>query len=105
MTSYVRVAIGNMTSRKVGASGQTTYTYYGLDRNTAVHFPAAQTGDIANSYDKASNLVQTTRAAIVRSYAYDGNNFLVSERLSVDGQVFDVTRACLEIISRLGGTL
>jgi len=90
VTRYGRDAIGNMTSRQVGASGQTTFTYDGLDRNTAVHFLSAQTGDIANSYDKAGNLVQTARAGVVHSYAYDGNNFLVSEHLSVDGQVFDV---------------
>ena len=91
VTSYGRDALGNMTSRQVGASGQTRFTYDGLDRLIAVHFPSAQTGDIANSHDKAGNLVQTTRAGVVHSYAYDGNNFLVRERLSVDGQVFDVT--------------
>ncbi|HEX7011998.1 MAG TPA: hypothetical protein VF161_04600 [Steroidobacteraceae bacterium] len=54
-TTYGRDEVGNMTSRLVGSSGVTTYTYDGLNRLTAINYPGT-TPDVAISYDGNNNV-------------------------------------------------
>lgn len=90
VTAFGRDAVGNMTSRKVGASATTTYVYDGLNRLKSVDYPGT-TPDVALQYDGNSNPIKVTSTANVWSYAYDPNDNLTKEILTVDGQTLSVT--------------
>jgi YD repeat-containing protein len=86
-TSYGRDAAGNMTSRAVGASGSSIYTYDGQNRLTSVTYPGA-TPSVSNTYNKTHKLLTANSTTGNRSFSYDANGNLIAESLSVDGQVF-----------------
>lgn len=86
-TIFGRDDAGNITSKSVGASGITTYSYDGQNRVTSVTYPGATPG-VTNTYNKTNRLLTTNTSAANRSYSYDGNGNLFSESLQVDGKTF-----------------
>lgn len=83
-TTYGRDAAGNMTTRAVGTSGTTTYTYDGHNRLTGVVYPGS-TPSVAKTYTKTHKIKTVTSSAAARSYAYDLNDNLTSETVTIDG--------------------
>jgi YD repeat-containing protein len=86
-TTYGRDAAGNMTSRSVGTSGITTFTYDGQNRLTATTYPGA-TPAVTNTYNKTNKLLSVNSSAANRSYSYDANGNLTNESSTVDGITF-----------------
>jgi RHS repeat-associated protein len=82
-----------MTSRKVGASGTTRFTYDARTRLTSIDYPDP-TPDVTLRYTRDDKLETLTRGAgspaVVRTFDYDPNRNLVRENLSVDGLNFDI---------------
>jgi YD repeat-containing protein len=89
-TTYGRDAIGNMTSKQVGASGITVFTYDGLNRLRNVNYPGT-TPDVSLQYDGNDNLIQVANSGVATwTYGYDANDNLTTETLSIDGQALTV---------------
>lgn len=86
-TSYGRDAVGNMTSRQVGSSGITAYTYDGLNRLTLANYPGT-TPDVSYQYDANSNLTLVDNGVARRTYSYDANDNLRTETLVTSGLTF-----------------
>ena len=86
-TSYGRDAAGNMTSRSVGSSGTTYYSYDGQNRLTTVNYPGA-TPSVTNTYSRTHKLLSANSSTGNRSFSYDANDNLTSESLAVDGTSF-----------------
>lgn len=82
-----RDAVGNMTSRNVGASGQTIYTYDDRSRLTAVTYPAG-TPSVVNTYYNNDLQKSVDNGIARRDYVYDTNQNLTSETLTVGLKVF-----------------
>ncbi|AUZ49071.1 sugar-binding protein [Pseudomonas orientalis] len=76
-----------MTSKQVGASGTTRYTYDELNRLTSTVYPDA-TPAITNTYNKNSKLLSSNSAGGNRSFTYDAADNLVQDSLALDGRVF-----------------
>jgi RHS repeat-associated protein len=91
-TVYGRDLAGNLTSRQVGASGVTRYSYDGQNRLTAVTYPGG-TPAVSNTYNKTHKLLSANASTGSRSYRYDANGNLVQETLNVDGQLFTLQYA------------
>jgi hypothetical protein len=91
-TSYGRDAVGNMTSRSVGGSGTTNFSYDGLNRLTAINYPGSAP-DVSLQYDDNSNLTLVDNGVARRSMTYDANDNLRTERLTVNGQIFNTAYA------------
>lgn len=87
-TTYGRDAAGNMTSRQVGSSSSTTYTYDDQNRLETVTYPTG-TPSVTNTYNKLHKLRSVSSTAAVRSYNYDDNGNLVSDITVVDGNTFE----------------
>jgi YD repeat-containing protein len=85
-TVYGRDAVGNMTSRKVGAAGAIGFSYDGRNRLRTVTYPDGST--VVRTYYKDDKLQSLANAAATRSYVYDGNKSLTSETLVVGTQTF-----------------
>jgi YD repeat-containing protein len=83
-----RDAVGNMTSRNVGASGQTIYTYDGRNRLTAVTYPAG-TASVVNTYYDNDLQKSVDNGVARRDYVYDTNQNLTSETLTLGTKVFN----------------
>lgn len=89
-TTYGRDAVGNMTSKKVGTSGTTNYTYDDLNRLELTNYPSG-TPDVTTTYDKNSN-VQTIDSSIADiTYTYDPNDNLTKEQQNIDGDNYFLT--------------
>jgi YD repeat-containing protein len=88
-TIYGRDAAGNMTSKQVGTSGTTSYTYDGQNRLTSVVYPG-DTPSVTNTYNKTNRLLSSNSLVANRTYAYDANNNLSSEALAIDGKSYAV---------------
>lgn len=83
-TTIGRDAAGNMTSKSVGASGTTNFTYDHLNRLTSMSYPGS-TPSVSFTYDK-NDKIRTANSSIAnRSYGYDHNGNLISETLTIDG--------------------
>jgi YD repeat-containing protein len=84
-TTFGRDAVGNMTSRTVGASPGTSFVYDALNRLTTATYP---TFTVSHGYygDDKLNYVDTGTAR--KSFVYDGNKNLTQETLTVAGQTF-----------------
>ncbi|MCG8487333.1 MAG: HYR domain-containing protein, partial [Chromatiales bacterium] len=85
-TYYGRDEIGNKISSRVDTSFTTQYTYDGLNRLKTVDYPEA-TPDVSYEYDRDSNLKRLTKGTTEWLYGYDDNSNLVSEILTVQGDV------------------
>lgn len=90
-TTFGRDKLGNMTSRKVGSSGTTNFTYDALNRLTNVNYPGS-TPDTSFEYTLTGNVEKVTRGASssVWDYSYDDNDNLTEEKLSIDGKTFTI---------------
>lgn len=88
-TTYGRDAVGNLTSRQVGSSGVTAYTYDGLNRLTLADYPGT-TPDVTYQYDGNNNLTQVDNGVARWAYTnYDANDNLRAETLTVNGLTFN----------------
>ncbi|MGL5005561.1 MAG: RHS repeat protein, partial [Casimicrobium sp.] len=89
-TTFGRDGNGNMTSRKVGSSGTTTYTYDDLDRQTQAVYPGGPT--INKTYNARGKVLTTTVSGTGgdRSYSYDANDNLDTESVTIDGRTFTI---------------
>lgn len=91
LTTYGRDNVGNMTSKKIGSSGITTYRYDDLHRLEFINYPnEAGTTNVTYVYNKNNNLDRVTRNGVVRSIIYDDNDNVTSHTLSIDGKNFPV---------------
>lgn len=88
--TFGRDAAGNMTSRQVGSSGATGYTYDGQNRLTFINYPGT-TPDVSQEYDGNHNLTVVDNGVARKVLAYDQNDNLQSEVLTVSGKVFTTT--------------
>ena len=86
-TVYGRDAAGNMTSKTVGASGTTNYSYDDQNRLVSVVYPNA-TPTVTNTYNKTNRLLTSNSSVANRAYSYDGNGNLSSETLTTDSRNF-----------------
>jgi len=83
-TVFGRDAVGNMTSRTVGALAQTNYVYDDLNRLTNIDYPGS-TPDVTFAYDANDNVERVDNGVAERMYSYDENDNLASETLNIDG--------------------
>ncbi len=89
-TTLGRDAVGNMTSRRVGSSGTTTYTIDGLNRVESIDYPGA-TPSVTKTYDRRSRVKRVASAAtaaipaIARDLDYDANGNLLVDQITVGG--------------------
>jgi len=82
LTTYGRDMLGNMTSRQVGASGTTGYTYDPMNRVEAVDYPGAAP-DISYSYDADGRVKAISNSNATRTYDYNENGNLVGEYITI----------------------
>lgn len=80
-TTYGRDAAGNMTSRTIGGA-TTSFVYDGHNRLTSVSH-ADGTPNVSQTYSKAHKLRTVTSSAASRVMAYDANDNLTSESLTI----------------------
>lgn len=88
-TTYGRDEAGNMTTREVGTSGQTVYTYDLQNRLTYVTYPGT-TPLIHHTYTNTNKLKTVSAGASTRTLDYDATDNLISDALSIDGYNFNV---------------
>jgi RHS repeat-associated protein len=84
-TVYGRDDAGNMTSKRVGASGTTNYDYDGRNRLFRVTYPGGNPSQVTNTYTRTDKLASVVNAVATRNYSYDGNENLTNETLLIDG--------------------
>jgi RHS repeat-associated protein len=89
-TSFGRDDGGNMTSRKVGNSGTTNFTYDDLNRLTEIRYPNRT---INKTYNARGKTLSVTGGNGNRAYGYDGNDNLTSDTLTIDGLTFEAKYA------------
>ncbi len=82
-----RDEVGNVTSRQVGTSGATGYTYDGRNRQTAISYPAG-TPSVTLTYFKNDKLKSSDNGFARCDYAYDANKNMTSETLTVGTRTF-----------------
>jgi len=83
--TYGRDDNGNMTTRKVGASGVATYAYDGRNRVTSVTYPDGNPSQVVNTYTATDKLRTVSNSVASREYGYDANDNLATESLSISG--------------------
>lgn len=86
-TEYGRDDAGNMTSRKVGTSATTIFTYDGHNRLKQID-PPSGTPSVTKTYSKTHRLKSVVTSVASRTYVYDANDNLTSESLGIDGLSF-----------------
>jgi YD repeat-containing protein len=87
ITAMGRDEVGNMSSRQVGTSGVTGYTYDGRNRQTAITYPAG-TPSVTLGYYKDDKLKFSDNGVARCDYVYDANKNLTSETLTVGTRTF-----------------
>jgi RHS repeat-associated protein len=90
-TVYGRDAAGNMTSKQVGGSGVTYFTYDGRNRLTGITYPNDSPPAVTKTYSRTDKLMSVTTAEALRRYDYDANDNVTLERLTVDGRSMAAT--------------
>ncbi|HEB92969.1 MAG TPA: RHS repeat protein, partial [Gammaproteobacteria bacterium] len=88
-TTYGRDNAGNMTSKRVGSSGATSYTYDGQHRLTTINYPAG-TPDVAITYNTRNKITSVNNGTARRVFDYDSNDNISRETLSIDGKTFSI---------------
>jgi YD repeat-containing protein len=83
-TVFGRDELGNMTSRKVGASGITTYAYDGRNRLVSIQ-PPAGTPSVTKTYFRDDLVRSVDNGLARREYIYSPNKTLSRETLSTGG--------------------
>jgi YD repeat-containing protein len=86
--TYGRDAAGNMSSRHVASSADTTYTYDGHNRTIGIQYPGGV--NVTRTYSKTGRLLTAQAPAATRTLGYDQNDNLTSESLAVDGYTLAV---------------
>ncbi|MFJ4257773.1 RHS repeat protein [Pseudomonas monteilii] len=86
-TVFGRDVAGNMTTKQVGASGVTRYTYDGQNRLKSATYPGT-TPAVTNTYDKTGKLLTSTSSGGNRAMAYDAVGNLIQQSLTLDGKTF-----------------
>lgn len=81
--------IGNMISRKVGASPITLYSYDGRNRMKTTTYPSG-TPSVTKTYNKDDTLQSIDNGVTKRTYTYTPNKKLQHEDLTVDAKLFAV---------------
>lgn len=89
-TTIGRDAAGNETSRKVGSSGTTLYTYDGQNRLVSIVYPG-NTPTVTNTYSKTNKILTSNTVIANKSYIYDANGNLTNESITVDGLSFNTS--------------
>ena len=89
VTTYGRDEAGNMTSRVVGASGASLFAYDGQNRLTSAIYPGA-TPSVTKSYSRTNKLKSVGSSTATRTFAYDANDNLQTEAISIDGYNFNI---------------
>ncbi len=92
VTTMGRDAVGNMTSRQVGTSGQTTYTYDDRNRLSAITYPAG-TPSVTKTYYKDDKPKTVNNTVSLWEYFYDANKNLTREKLTVGTKIFEMQYA------------
>ena len=82
-----RDPVGNMTSRRVGASGTTTYGYDDRNRVTSITYPVG-TPSVTKTYYKDDQVKIIDNGVARIEYLYDPNKNLRKETLIVGTKVF-----------------
>ncbi len=95
---FERDVLGNMTSRKIGATGVITrYQYDAHNRLQLIDYADAAVGDIAYTYNPRGKLLSVERLGQSKwSYDYNANDALIAEHFltTVDGsQTFNFNYA------------
>jgi YD repeat-containing protein len=88
-TIFGRDAVGNMISRRVGGSATTNYAYDGQNRLEFVDYPSG-TDDVSFVYNKNHLVESITKGDTGRAYAYDQNDNLIDESLTIGTSAFDI---------------
>lgn len=84
---YTRDDRGNMTSRRVGSSGTTSFGYDDLSRLKSIDYPNT-TADVSRIwYNKFGKPRQINRGDSKWDYTYDPNNNLTNETLTLGGSI------------------
>ena len=83
-TTFGRDDAGNMTSRQVGTSGTTFFSYDGLNRLRSTTFPTSATPNVTREYYRSGKLRTVATSAATRTFGYDANDNLTSETLVID---------------------
>lgn len=99
-TTLGRDAVGNLTSRKVGASATVTYGYDGLNRLTSITYPAG-TPSVTQTWTNTGKLSTVANSVSSRAYSYDQNDNLIGEYLTIDGLTFSADYT-LDSLDHLG---
>lgn len=83
-TTFGRDIAGNMTSKKVGASGTTTFAYDNQNRLSTTTFPGT-TPSVTFTYSKLNKILTASSSTGTRSFTYDDNGNVKSEQLAASG--------------------
>lgn len=92
ITLMERDAAGNMTSRQVGASPLTTYTYDDRNRLSTVTYPVG-TPSVSRGYYKDDKPSTVNNTVSLWEYFYDANKNLMREKLTVGPKIFETQYA------------
>jgi YD repeat-containing protein len=84
-TTYGRDEVGNMISRRVGASPVTTFDYDARNRLKTITYPGG-TPSVTRTYYKDDKPQSSDNGIARHDYAYDGNKNLTQEALTMAGQ-------------------
>ena len=90
ITTYGRDALGNMTSRQVGTSGLTSYTYDGRNRLATTTYPSGTPG-VTRTYFHDDLIQSVSNGTASRTYTYYPSKNLQTETLTVGPQSFNTT--------------
>ncbi len=108
-TTFGRDAIGNMTSKAIGAAPAITYTYDARNRVTDITYPPSEDPNVPNAasvsrtYNGNDLPVTTVSGTIARSFGYDDGDKLTQETLTVGGttQTLGYSYNANEALSRI----
>jgi len=92
VTEFGRDEVGNMTSRKVGASPTTIYQYDGLNRLFFIDYPVP-TPDVTKTYYGDGSLKDVINGSATRHFDYDPDKNLTLERLTIDGATYEINHS------------
>lgn len=91
-TTYGRDNVGNMTSLTVGSSPIISYDYDQRNRLRSINYPSG-TSSVTQTYTKTDKLDTVTNSTATRKFAYDVNDNLSSETLTIDGNTLTTSYA------------
>ncbi len=98
-----RDASGNLTSRKVGASGTTTFEYDDLNRLEFIRYPGSSSPNVTFIYDANDNVTKSIKDSITWDYIYDPNDNLTEEKLTMgtDSMKLNYTYSSLDFLNTI----